>query len=428
MNKKHVDLTHLSHEEMDIFYKRYLTEKAGDLVKDYNLSPDCSNRLYNLLPKEKTEAYCEFCGDTLYSARVRKSDFNANILLRTAKCASCGHKQNISQELANVIGSDANCNCDSCKEIKQAKKQIEIEKKIETDEKERTYKLSKIIETFTFEPRFIPFSEESEDYNLSDVVMLMALIFSRWNNKEGNSNYGDFIAPIDDSELTVYPTRATSSNHPLVKCISRELVCFDLTLAKLDDFVMNYDGGISFYSNKLYFQPNFIDTSGVSLSIKETYEWLSRKFSDGYWYRNWDSQLLEVWIELGVAECVEYAKLKAEEYNFGFDSETKISEIVRDLLHDHSVSVCFYFISASYLNAAAFFQSNKAIKQITENTLKIRCQEKYFQLRSQVKQRNGIDHMTCLGLPLVKCYLMSCLIPIKMLGFICVLVEVIKIF
>ena len=48
-----IDLSHLTQDEMEVFYQRYLTEKASVVVKDYNLKPSQANRLFSLLPADQ---------------------------------------------------------------------------------------------------------------------------------------------------------------------------------------------------------------------------------------------------------------------------------------------------------------------------------------------------------------------------------------
>lgn len=199
--------------------------------------------------------------------------------------------------------------------------------------------------------------------------MLMSLLFARWSNIVGG-NKDDYIASIDSGNLPVYACDTDIREHPISTCIKNHLIRFDLSRCYFNYFEVEDDNPITYYPFKIPFQPNFINEDGDELTSKQVYEWLSRKFSDGYLYSDWKDELLDVWINLGVAECIEYAKSKAEEYNFRFEYEAKVSEIIRDLLHRHSVSECFYFISTAYWNAAAFIQSNKATcRKHAENTV-----------------------------------------------------------
>lgn len=367
-----IDLSHLTQEEMEVFYKRYLTEKASIVAKDYNLKPSQAKSLFSLLPIDQCQTSCKICGGTeLTSKKISKKHFNCDTpVLRIAQCKSCGHKQYISNDLTTTLTEVDSCNCDYCQGMKASAADIDKQKQTDTAELQRKEKSKQIVEAYTIERRFIPFSEATEDYNLSPTVMLMALMFSRWNNIHDRKNEDNFIAPYKDSEILVYPGQANSNSHPLIHCIHNHLVFFDFNRCTVNDFVIEDSGSVSFYSRQLHFQTNFTDAAGEDLSIPQTYEWLYRKFSDGYWYKNWHEQLLDVWLDLGVAECIEYAKSKAEEYNFRFESEVKISEMIRDLLHRHSVSECFYFISTAYWNAAAFLQSNKArSRKHAENTV-----------------------------------------------------------
>lgn len=368
VEKYNADLSHLTSDEVEVFYQRYLNEKTSDLVKSYNLKPSLANSIVNLLPLDLCSAACAICGEAalLSKKRSKTESSSRRPAMRVAQCSGCGHKQYLSDDLIIIHAPVENCNCEHCKEEKASRKQ----QKIDAAEEKRKETSKKIINAHTIDRRYIPFSESDESYNLAPTAMLMAMMFGRWNNIHDRRKDDDFIAPYKDGELALYPEQDNSSSHPLIQCIQSKLVFFDFERCKINDFVIEDNGSVSSHSRQLHFQTNFTDAQGDNLSIPETYEWLSRKFTDGYWYKNWDEQLLDVWLDLGVAECIEYAKSKAEEYSFGFSSEVKVSEIIRDLLHRHSVSECFYFISTSYWNAAAFYQSNKATnRKHAENTV-----------------------------------------------------------
>lgn len=364
------DLNHLSPEKIEDFYVAYLNQKAGEVVKEHHLHPSVTNHLHKLLPTQLATANCELCFGTLYSQRLRKSEVQSGINVRTAKCEECSHEQTLTSDLSEVISSVFDCNCPSCKKSKTDFKNEEKAKQVEKEKEIQAANGKKIVEAFTVERHYIPFIDSPDTYDLSDVVTLMAIMFARWTNKEGDKEDDDYIAPLDKGELLVYATDEVLNNHPIKSCIRNELISFDLNRCYFNYFVIEDDKPISYFPFKIPFQSNFTDEEGENLTNKETYERLCRKFSDGYWYSDWNDQLLNVWVNLGVAECIEYAKSKAEYYNFGFNSETKISEIVRDLLNVHSVSECFFYISVAYMNAAAFYQSSKAqSKKHAENTV-----------------------------------------------------------
>lgn len=365
-----MDINHLTPDEMEVFYHSYLTVKATDMVKQYNLSPKLSSRLHTLIPEELAHKQCIYCAGNLYVARLKKSEVGYEPL-RIGKCEACGHKHSMTLDLMDFVIAEINCKCPVCIEnthIKaQLEKDIEAAKTKEKQEKDRARLWEEFDTNVAY--RFLPFIEDSESYHLADIIMLMALLFSRWTNKE-NSNEDDYIASVDSIKTSVYACDDNIQNHPLSACIKNHLIRFDIKRCYFNYFVVDENKPITYYPFKIPFQPNFTNENSEILSSKQVYEWLSRKFSDGHFYREWNDELLDVWVNLGAAECIEYAKSKAEEYNFKFDSESKIGELIRDLLNRHSVSECFYFISVAYLNAAAFYQSNKATsRKHAENTI-----------------------------------------------------------
>lgn len=344
---KYKNLDHLHPDDVECFYKRYLTEKATELVKDFNLEPNLANRLFTLIPKEQSSAWCNNPNcegrDELITDRIRKSVFGKQEVRRWATCSSCGHKQLLSNDLSETISNADDCTCEYCIQFTQEAAKVQCNKALEI-----------IVKDFTVERRFIPFSEVTEIYSLASVAALMAMIFARWNDGDG-----PFISPFNDKGIPVFPEMHIMPAQ-LGRSANDRLLAIDLTSINPENFIIKDNRVTSYHLLKLRSFPNFVDIERNELDVKQTYQWLTRKFSEGYWYVNWDNQLLDVWIDIGVAECLEYVRIKCNEYNFTSTCETKIEEIIRDLLNKYSVAECFYFISVAYMNAAAFFQSNKA--------------------------------------------------------------------
>ncbi len=362
MTSLYSNLNHLTDEEKMKFYHRYLDESATVLIKDYKLHPSLLSKIYTLLPEVNRPVKCEFCQSETFKTHLpRKSQVLNDDPVTKATCVKCGHKVKIDFITNNILENEKKCRCSGCSEViaqKALKIMIEMQEKMSSDSEKAEEKRLKLIKNQEDTRRFIPFSEDTEDYKLADVVTLMAIMFSKWDGLSAKNKSNDFISPID-SITGLLPDMGDDEPSLLEKAYQNKLLIIDFNNTSMNHIIEG-DDSFQFYTYLCSYLPNFKNASGTPLNIKETYEFLARKFADGYWYKSWNDQLLSVWLELGVSECIEYAKLKAEEYNFAFRSEVKIREIVRELLNEYSVSECFYFISVAYYSAASFNQSNKS--------------------------------------------------------------------
>lgn len=371
METYHSDLNHLSHAEVMVLYDRYVQESSTQLIKEYQLDPKLRNNLYSLFPVMAIEVQCKECGHNELNAKLpNKSNFNKGIFTAKAWCDACDHHVLVDTQTGEIIEDDPKCACSACHD-RMVSKAHELVRSMQLDQEtaldKRDAKRIRLISNDKTKPRYLPFSEETEKYALMDVVTLMTLMFTRWDE----SNADSWISPVKSSD-GIFPRMEMSNEHPLARAKYNQLIKIDFDITPMDKVVEDAadETNYTFYPYECFYQTNFKNVGGVPLDIKETYKFLMRKFAEGYWYRDWDDQLLNVWIRLGVAECIEYARLKAEEYNFNFESEVKISEIIRELLHEYSVSECFYFISVAYWSAASFAQSNKSHgRKHAENTV-----------------------------------------------------------
>lgn len=84
-------------------------------------------------------------------------------------------------------------------------------------------------------------------------------------------------------------------------------------------------------------------------------------FRKGYWQNSWSDELLPLWYDIAVAECLAYVENRAEFYSLDVPNEEKLREIFMTLLEDFSVSEIWYMISTAYWNAAAFTRSDKCM-------------------------------------------------------------------
>lgn len=185
-----------------------------------------------------------------------------------------------------------------------------------------------------------------------DVVLTVFSMMSRGANAEGDS-----ILPPADYIHDLLPN--TEKVGKLIsKSFQSNALIVDTFKCTTDDFT---DDGVSFYTLKVHFKPNIswgdIPIETVRNPIKAR-ELLHELFMKKCWYENWTEEFYELWLNIALAECLEYANNRADYYNFRRD-EINLEELCKPLLQNYSVSNIYSMISTAFHNAAAFQKTDK---------------------------------------------------------------------
>lgn len=185
-----------------------------------------------------------------------------------------------------------------------------------------------------------------------DVVLTVFSMMSRGANAEGDS-----ILPPEDYYQDLLPN-AEKIGKLISKAYQSNALIVDTFKCKISDFT---DDGISFYTLKVHFKPNItwgdipIETLRNTIKAREL---LHELFMKNCWYENWTEEFYELWLNIALAECIEYANNRADYYNFRRD-EINLEELCKPLLQNYSVSNVYSLISTAFHNAAAFQKTDK---------------------------------------------------------------------
>lgn len=366
----HRDLSHLTAEQCEELYLRYRNETLTleNLTKEYNLD----FLKVDMFPSDTLEERCRHCKSILQAPKLsRLKPLNS---ARKAVCTACRHRQLVENEDDKEEYPPLLCACVGCKKEKAEHKKLAI--KAERQAYENKLQLvKKLAEENRGKGVFrLPFTENVGEFRLSDVVGIMALIEAMWEkSKKGSQEY---ISPIfmGRGRANIYPSieyLANSREDIVLGAFERGLLQIDIDNSDINKIVLNENNtNFSFSSDIVAYKHRFVDENQERLSIKEVYQTLYHKLSNNYWYRNWNDEFLDVWENLAVNECIEFARYKAHEFSFGFNNVEKIAEISRNLLKTFSVSECFYFIGVAYYGASEFFTSNESNgRRHAENTV-----------------------------------------------------------
>ena len=136
-----------------------------------------------------------------------------------------------------------------------------------------------------------------------------------------------------------------------------EVIYVDAEESPLDAFAE--DDINTYCMGKVTYLSNVTFDGKGRLDPSELLSKLGERFRNGYWQDDWTEELLPLWQDIALEECVAYVAERADFYDLDIPNEEKLREIFRRLLDDFSVSEIWYMISAAYMTAAAFFQSAK---------------------------------------------------------------------
>lgn len=112
-------LKHLTEDQLNEVIKMYLdkTIKISDILNKYNIAVQPSG-LLKILPPQKTNDVCKFCGQNLYQ-KIESRTQNLYGNRRDKFCLNCGH-----HEYSNTKCGTRKCECEGCKKLAK----IEIKK------------------------------------------------------------------------------------------------------------------------------------------------------------------------------------------------------------------------------------------------------------------------------------------------------------
>jgi hypothetical protein len=330
------ELSHLSLEQVQNLVTRYYNgERASALIKEYEI--DCPpTKLYELFPpvvmEDKT---CEYCNGPIVCIRFSKS--NVQIYKKTSGryfsdpiCNSCNHK---------LIDS---CDCPLCKE--------KHEQEIKRQREEKIQLIREVYDIDNLQP--VPF----ENLNVRDRLYLAALMRMgldiNMEKTEPAIKWADKLTPSSDYDskiLNYLFDRDIIKVHP-----SNSIDVF----SEKEDREFPY----VFYTFRVGYH---INVDIFMIDRRNSIEMLSNPTINEFIPSNVALlDLVDIWMEIAVAEAKEYLQAKLEDVNLingKLPVGDHIESIFKEILKDFPTSKLFNFIFRA-VKDGLHFKAEKGIR------------------------------------------------------------------
>jgi hypothetical protein len=337
MASKHAAaLAHLSSAQVEELYDRYISgESNAALIDAYQLSIP-AGMLVQAFPPFVLDMQCRHCGVQMLFQRPGKSSLMDNHG-HAAYCEACGHMEPM-MTLARSFRK--HCPCQHCKNEAQEATRC-AEQTVE----------NAIREQYALDQHK---AVAAGKLSLRQLVALAALFFSRATEKletihpnNAEAGFPMLLTPTLDADIRFLRTLTGAA-----------IIRPDPTRSPSSAFVLGKDGvNYDYYLTKVHYAV-LLSLDGLDrASLKDVWSEVWRRFKET-WPRGWEDEVLELWLDIALEECVQYLQLQIAEYGLEFTAGEKTQEILRNLLFDFSVAQIYLFIYRSVKDAAAFYQSS----------------------------------------------------------------------
>lgn len=319
---------------VDEIYAKYIAgEKIKTLIDEYSLTVSTS-QFYKIFPPiYDGDSTCRHCKNRMYFFRPSKTSSN----LREQRYCSCGHYEPRNGIIKTYRDQ---CSCSGCRTEAAVLNRAREKEKQDAIARRRVELLN------AYTPRH-PVSFES--LSLRDVVGLMALVSCR-----ADENLS-FILPLSTNfPGNPYSPTEKYSIDLLRSLFKRGILEVDAQHSSFEAF--SAEDINTFYLSSVHWKPNiFLHGENLTCSIETLWPWLLEFFSNGGWLKSWNAEIIDLWTEIGVEECVQYLHMKIQETkSLQFTAEEKTRAELRSLLQSYSVAQIYMFCYMAVKDASAF--------------------------------------------------------------------------
>ena len=315
----HRKLAHLSQEELGELIDQYYTKKPiTELIKRFNI--DClPSQLYRLLPPEISPVSCPNCGGPMISERRARST-NNSLQKPAFYCQDCRHSEY------------DGCRCEYCRERNRQK----IDKPERHDIKANNLTLEQAVALLSLVDCY-PNRKLRNRVRLSPAKALKTPLAP-------SGEYGaDLIMRLVDAGLLKQDAPSTSSRN------------FSLHNGKL---LADHPSQVSL-------------SNAVTPDLLENLESL---ISQRDWPMHWFEDVVDVAMNLAIAECKEFYELCAAERDFPSIEDRLIESLILNILEDFSPGQCMRVILSGAQYASDFLVKRSATPRMAANYMLEACQ------------------------------------------------------
>lgn len=315
----HQKLDHLSLVELDDLIELYYAKKPiTDLISQFNIH--CSpNQLYKLLPPEISPVSCPSCGGLMISGRRSRST-NRSSHIPSFHCQDCKHQEKDT------------CRCVYCRDIKQQR----------IDKSERH-------------------TIKANDLTLEQAVTLLSIL-----NCFGNRKI--------KCHLHISHTKAFKTPFaPVVDYGDGLIMCLiDAGLLRhntLPSTSLNFNS-----HNSKILATNLSQFSLSNAITPKLLDELESIISRCDWPMHWFEDVVDLAMNLSVAECKEFYDFCATERDFPIIEDRFIESMILNILLDFSPGQCMRIILSGAQYASDYLVKSSATPKMVANYMLNACQ------------------------------------------------------
>lgn len=326
--------TQLTDTEIKHLEARYYSgENIVKLIDEFKLDIHSSS-LVRLFPvRVLNDLVCPYCATPMHQRPPSRTALQGGHSIPKPFCDACGHKD---------INS---CNCKNC--------QCNLKKKLILQQQvfgKRLLKLKNLVRTCTINPHKCSFQQ---------AFYLIGLCRSA-RCEESNLIYS--IQSQEEARLA--PTKSLAIE--IVQSLHNQQI-IGISLSNTpDSFEYEECGALEPVWDLIQFDLHLGVDEQECLIVFRQFEAILRDREK--WPDLWKGELLGIWRELALYECLGYLEVILNDHGFKFRAGTKTKQILRDTLHNFSIAQTLNFIWAAVRDASGYLLRKRVSHQQAANT------------------------------------------------------------
>ena len=325
----YTNLEHLPKEEVNKIKERYYQgESVYELLEAYDLRI-LPSTFYKLLPPDPTENYgCSKCNVNLVTDAVPRSRENKDRDPKEYYCPVCGKKP-------------------------FAERSGWVEFPFLSGE-ERQEKKRKIAEYYEKNVMPVEYKTLSLSQKVYLAVVCKALLGIDQKSLKPLCEVEKTLAATPELQEKIY-TSLIKDKIIIVSAASR-LDAFDI---ESKSFPKKYD------REKVCYKLNLVQTDDMFWCIRKYFKLNCN---------NDDPEIVQLWKEIAIGECITYLKYRLEKAGFQFQAGDKTKEVFQKLLQNFSVSQIYYIIWCKVSDASRWYLEGGVSRQRAANSVIGACE------------------------------------------------------
>jgi len=331
---KNTNPKQLSEKELELLEARYYAgEKVSILIDEFQLDVAPSS-LVQLLPTRVLDGtICPYCKVPMHQRPSSRSALKGGYGIPIPFCDACGHKS---------IGP---CSCKNC--------QMTLEERYSSEQhvfERQLLELKHLERTCVTNPL---------NYSFQQAFYLVGLC------RAGRCEDGSLIHSIQDQEVPLAPTKSLTIE--IVQSLYNQQI-IDISLSNTpDSFICGESGAIEPKWDLLQFDLDLGVDEQESLGIYNEHEAMLRNKEK--WPAPWIDELLDLWRELALHECLRYLEVILNDHGFKFRAGTKTQQVLNDTLRNFSIAQICNLIWAAVRDASGYLLRERVSYQQAANTV-----------------------------------------------------------